>query len=502
MTHMRWHIGICVALAALGCGRLEPLAGEATLQGQVVERDGTGVPNARVLLIDGQTASAEVLTDPSGHFVMSHLAAGAHSVLVLAGGERGTWRKSLELRAGGVTALDALELESVWAFPEVLWLRGVGFDEQWGRGADGLLLAGEGAEQGTLIATHTTSTTTELVQVERDGSLTVLYSTPWSAPQPDDAGFVTPAAPGATVRDERVLLEVPGRAPVLFDLRSKQVLSTLSRGSALLAGNAALTVRNDVDYALLRADGSELPLPELRDATPVGGEDGNTLFRAGSDGRVVQLTPGGLVLGDVVPEDVRWSVASPGFAGVQWQADRWSLLWLDPALHLHVVHDAVEQASSPQVISACGTTYKPRGFLMFGEPSTVWSVRDGQAVSTSFDSRSPFHACLAGERLVVLSSGTPASVASARLGEPLAISELPGDVFYTRLSTDGRVFLSRRTAPRVLLLEGGQPFASARPVGTVPYLYEPMLELRDGSHLFSGVDPLGGIGWFRVEVTP
>ena len=103
---------------------------------------------------------------------------------------------------------------------------------------------------------------------------------------------------------------------------------------------------------------------------------------------------------------------------------------------------------------------------------------------------------------MVLSSGTPASVASARLGEPLAISELPGDVFYTRLRTDGRVFLSRRTAPRVLLLEGGQPFASARPVGTVPYLYEPMLELRDGSHLFSGVDPLGGIGWFRVEVTP
>ena len=244
MTGLRWHIGFCVTLAALGCGRLEPLAGEATLEGQVVERDGTGVAQARVLLIDGQTASAEVRTDASGHFSMPHLAPGAHSVLVLAGGERGTWRKSLELRAGGVTSLDALELESVWAFPEVLWLRGVGFDEQWGRGADSLLLAGEGVEPGTLIATRTTSTLTELVQVERDGSLTVLHSTAWAPPQPDDAGFVSPEAPGATLREERVFIEVPAHDTVLFDLRSRRVVTTVSRGSALLAGNQVLAMRN------------------------------------------------------------------------------------------------------------------------------------------------------------------------------------------------------------------------------------------------------------------
>jgi len=236
-----------------------------------------------------------------------------------------------------------------------------------------------------------------------------------------------------------------------------------------------------------------------------------------SDGRITELTSNGLRYGDVVPADVTWTVASPGFAGVSYRERL--VLWLDPALHLHTVQTLEESIGQPRDIVRCGAPDAPAGILLTGSQATALTVRDGQLVSTSFElARDGSETlCMVADRLVQISyppsdSLIPAFISSARLGEPLSTTTVPLGFFPQSprrgVRRDGRAFFTNRgqttggASTRTVLVQAGQPLENATPAGRVPYLYYPLSELRDGSQLFAGLDPLGGTAWFRVEVAP
>lgn len=481
----------------MSCGRLELPSGAAELTGQVIERNGTGVANARVMLIDGQTKTHEVRTDASGHFAMSGLPVGPHAVLVLAGGERGTWREGIDVRGGGVTSLDAVELEPVWAFLDVLWLRDVGFDEQWTHGTDGLDFVAEGVSRGTIIATRTTLAGYEMVEVGRDGTLTTLLSTPHRGEVDPDTDYFY-----AFVRRDRAFFRNSRDSFQLYDLREHRILATLPIDAILLPTGEAFIA--GPQFLFINRDGTQVPLPLLNGGAALVSAFAQTGLVRAADGRIAQLNSGTVQFGDVVPTNITWTAATGGFIG--WESSSRSMLWLDANLSLHQLAQ-FDSSSSAQGVARCGSHAAAGVAVTSSGGQSIATLREGAPVITNLSpaaGQSEF--CLADDRLVRvvrLPGGKKTMIASVQLDGKLVESELPLGAQARGVHTDGRVFVWSQASPSgasLALLEPGQPLEHAQRVGSVPFLFSPVAPLRDGSVLCSGSDLLGGYALFRIEV--
>lgn len=164
-------------LLLAGCGRFTADDGRAVLVGQVLTADSAPVPGARVLLITGRSPELEVRTGADGRFTLEG-SSGEHGLLVLTQGDRGAWRGGLNLRAAGTTDVGTLEEGPVWAHPEVLWLRGTGFDEQLT--AEGTLSHLGGGQPGQpLFVSRQRTLEIDLLRIDDDGAAHVLATRPW-----------------------------------------------------------------------------------------------------------------------------------------------------------------------------------------------------------------------------------------------------------------------------------------------------------------------------------
>ncbi len=176
---MRLLTGIFVVSALLGCGRFTVDDGRADVVGQVIDSQGAGVAGVRVMLIRERRPIAETTSAGDGRFRLKGTpGAGAVFGLRSASSDQGVWRSDLQLLPTGQTDVGQLELETVWAHPEVLWLRGAGFDEQLTRPEDDLNYLWGGGPGEPLLATRSRRGGYEVVRVDDDGAPTVLGSGP------------------------------------------------------------------------------------------------------------------------------------------------------------------------------------------------------------------------------------------------------------------------------------------------------------------------------------
>jgi hypothetical protein len=117
------------------CGRLSVDDGRGAVTGQVLGRDGAPAVNARVMLIQARRPVAEGRSDAAGRFtVTGPSGSSALFALVNDSSDEGVYRGDVEVLPTGTTDVGELRSTVVWAFPDALWLRDTGFDEQAGEG--------------------------------------------------------------------------------------------------------------------------------------------------------------------------------------------------------------------------------------------------------------------------------------------------------------------------------------------------------------------------------
>lgn len=176
---MRLLTGTFLVSALLACGRFTVDDGHADVVGQVIDSQGAGVAGVRVMLIRDRRPIAETTSANDGRFRLQGTpGAGAVFGLQSSSSDQGVWRPDLELLPTGQTDVGQLELETVWAHPDVLWLRGAGFDEQLTRPEDDLNYLWGGGPGEPLLATRVRRGGYEVVRVDDDGAPTVLGSGP------------------------------------------------------------------------------------------------------------------------------------------------------------------------------------------------------------------------------------------------------------------------------------------------------------------------------------
>ncbi len=172
------------------CGRLTVDDGTSVVVGRVIDRQGAPVGGVRMMLIrDRRPLGQSTTTSKDGRFALRG-PSGTAAVLGLQAGDQGVWRANLTLLPTGQTDLGQLELEPVWAHPEVLWLRDTGFDEQRTRAADDLQYFWGGGPGQPLLAQRVRQGTLELFRVADDGAATLLASGP--VPDMSQTSFEVP----------------------------------------------------------------------------------------------------------------------------------------------------------------------------------------------------------------------------------------------------------------------------------------------------------------------
>ncbi len=213
---MRLLTSLLVVSALLACGRFTVDDGRAEVVGQVIDSQGVGVAGARVMLIRDRRPIAETTSASDGRFRLRGTP-GAAAVFGLQSStsDQGVWRPDLELLPTGQTDVGQLELEPVWAHPEVLWLRGAGFDEQLTRPEDDLEYLWGGGPGEPLLATRVRRDGYEVVRVDDDGTPTVLGSGPGvllanGSPLLRDGWVLRHFVPATDANGETVVLEVTG----------------------------------------------------------------------------------------------------------------------------------------------------------------------------------------------------------------------------------------------------------------------------------------------------
>lgn len=160
------------------CGRLSTDDGAASVTGRLLDGQGVPVVHARVLLMQARRPVAEVRSDADGRFVL-HGPAGAAAIFALVDdvSDQGVYRGDLSLLPTGTTDVGELRTSVVWAWPEALWLRDTGFDEQLTRpGTDEYL--GGGVLGEALITQRRGPQTLEVFRVEDDGTSAQLLDEP------------------------------------------------------------------------------------------------------------------------------------------------------------------------------------------------------------------------------------------------------------------------------------------------------------------------------------
>jgi hypothetical protein len=216
LHHMRLLTGIFMVSALLACGRFTVDDGRADVVGQVIDSQGAGVAGVRVMLIRDRRPIAETTSASDGRFRLKGTpGAGAVFGLQSASSDQGVWRSDLQLLPTGQTDVGQLELETVWAHPEVLWLRGAGFDEQLTRPEDDLNYLWGGRPGEPLLATRARRGGYEVVRVDDDGAPTVLGSGPGldvssGVPALLDGGVALFYFPATDANGETVVLQQTG----------------------------------------------------------------------------------------------------------------------------------------------------------------------------------------------------------------------------------------------------------------------------------------------------
>ncbi len=171
-------------LAVLGCcGALTTDDGIATLTGRVVDRAGGPQQGAQIAVVRNRRPIATTVTDVEGRFSLE-VPAGEAALFGLQNEhtDEGVWRPGLSLRPAGTTDLGELELEKVWAYPDVLWLRGVGYDEQLTTPEDGVQLLWAGSRDEPILTVKYLHDRLVVARVYDDGSTRTLVDAPWQEP--------------------------------------------------------------------------------------------------------------------------------------------------------------------------------------------------------------------------------------------------------------------------------------------------------------------------------
>lgn len=160
------------------CGRLSVDDGRGAVTGQVLGRDGAPAVNARVMLIQARRPVAEGRSDAAGRFtVTGPSGSSALFALVNDSSDEGVYRGDVEVLPTGTTDVGELRSTVVWAFPDALWLRDTGFDEQLTRGGEHLYVAG-GVLGEPLVTGRWGIETLSLWRIEDDGTEVPLLEVP------------------------------------------------------------------------------------------------------------------------------------------------------------------------------------------------------------------------------------------------------------------------------------------------------------------------------------
>lgn len=160
------------------CGRLSVDDGQGAVTGQLLGRDGAPVVNARVMLIQARRPVAEVRSGVDGRFTLTGPSGpSALFALVNDTSDEGVYRGDLELLPTGTTDVGELRATVVWAFPDALWLRDTGFDEQLTRRGNHHYLAG-GVFGEPLVTGRWGIDTLSLWRIEDDGTEVSLLEVP------------------------------------------------------------------------------------------------------------------------------------------------------------------------------------------------------------------------------------------------------------------------------------------------------------------------------------
>lgn len=306
LTRMRMLLAVLALAAGLGCGRLTVDDGRADVVGQVVDRDGAAVAGVRVMLIRDRRPTAETTTGADGRFAL-HGTPGPAGVFGLLDSttDQGVWRGGLDLLPTGRTDVGTLELEAVWAHPEVLWLRGTGFDEQLTRPEDALTYLWGGGAGEPLLATHQGTSELEVWRVDDDGTPHLLTRQPWV--DPDTVSVPVPTSPWPPVVYVSTGKARSGRALVLIR-HGGHTWATAQGTQAMpvqrLTWLDAATGATVLDVQV--PDGAEVSWDESRGALVSGG-DGSS-FASVALGRAVPLSS--RLAGELFPTSAGIAVVS------------------------------------------------------------------------------------------------------------------------------------------------------------------------------------------------